>query len=708
MNSRPILQPLALVGALFAFSLLAASFLSAPLLAAAVAVCILCCFLAIILFWLNKGSVRILAVLLTICTAIGISAADRYKTLNTAGFAGRQVAVEAMIRDAWQGNRAAYLLDVKAGDLPAGTKVVLYAGEAPEYGEGERVSVTLALANNPPTRSQLARGAELIGFAAGEDMRLLKEAALPYRISARLERMVRYSFARYFTADSAAFLTALFFGDRSELPTSLNTAFTTLGLSHILCISGLHIGILTKLVLLLFNRLLGKGKGSFLLCAAVTGAFLLFTGAGASAGRAWLMSIFSLSAFALCRDYSPGNALGGAMLLLCLANPRTALGTGFWLSVISCWALFSVAPFLSEALCWKLHIRNRIIRTAISGMMVTISVNICCLPAFFLWFGSIPWNCILPNLLLVPLMPVILAGSWLSLLPIPGRELLAGILDLILRGIFRILNGMAAFSGSLPLSVSFLPIWLIGSLLLFGLGFRRKNQSYHKLLAVSLSAVLLAAGCIGESLSQKDVLSLAVLESSGSGSLVLSWNGRALVIGCGGSEQIGRKTASFLRATGIRKLDTVILPKESRRLMGGVPELAREFPPAQIVGSEQSNWHQTLSDYSEAHLLPLTDGRYTLWGNASLEISHNREMPDIGFFQGDTQILFQSSKQPVPENDGWDLVIFYDEIPKKDGIPSDGCAIIEAMRFPFSADWLEGSPLFGEYFAPECRYFFNG
>ena len=73
---------------------------------------------------------------------------------------------------------------------------------------------------------------------------------------------------------------------------------------------------------------------------------------------------------------------------------------------------------------------------------------------------------------------------------------------------------------------------------------------------------------------------------------------------------------------------------------------------------------------------------------------------------GGARILFQSSRLPAPEG-GWDLVIFYDEIPEKDGIPPRWYDIIETMRLPFSPHWLAGQPLVGESFAADIRYFFR-
>ena len=710
MNSRPLLQPLAFAGTAFALSLLAASFLSVPALVLCAAVLAAACIAGAFFALRGKLRSRLFLLLLTISAALAVSAAGRFAMLDTAGYAGREVFVHGYIRDLREGDTASYLVETEGGDLPDGTRLLLYAGSAAEYGEGERFSGTISLSEDPPTRSQLARGASIVGFASGEEMRLTARASLPHRIAARISGEIRYTFARYFSPDSAAFLTALFFGDQSELPASLEGAFSILGISHILSVSGLHIGILTNLCLLLFSRLFGRGKLSFFLCAVLTGGFVLLTGAGAAAIRAWVMSIFSLSAFALCRDSSPGNALGGAMLLICVLNPSAALGTGFWMSVSATFGMFSAAPAMSRWVMGKLPReglrRSRLLRAAISGGCVTIAANLFCLPVYFLWFGSLPWNSLLPNLLLVPLMPAILGGSWLILLPIPGRALLARALDLVLQGCFFLLENMAAVSGSLPLASGWFLAWGMGMLAAVFLIRHFHGKSRHIALGVSFGVFLLVTGGAVSALTGRERLSVSLVSYGEGGSAVLSLGSRAVVIGCGGNDRVGEKTAAFLRASGVAALDAIVAPAETQRLMGGMPALAAEFPPAQVYSGNTRNWYRTLADHTDAEMLPLLPGRYSLWGEGTLIISNSREYPDIGVSCGGARILFQSSRLPAPEG-GWDLVIFYDEIPEKDGIPPRWYDIIETMRLPFSPHWLAGQPLFGESFAADIRYFFR-
>ncbi len=704
--SRPLLQPLALTGASFALTLLGASFLSVPALVLCAAVTAAACLAGALFALRGKLGIRTLLLLLTVSAALGISASWRFSMLDTAGYAGREVFVHGRVLDVQQGDMASYLAEVTDGDLPAGTRLLLYAGSAAEYGEGERFSAAAVLSEDPPTRSQLSRGAALVGFASGEEMRLTGRASLPYRIAARISGEIRYTFARYFSPDSAAFLTALFFGDSNELPASLEAAFSILGISHILSISGLHVSILTRLALLVLSRLFGRGKLSFLLCALLTGGFVLFTGAAPSAVRAWVMSVFSLSAFALCRDSSPANALGGAMLLICLFNPRAALGTGFWLSVLATFGIFSAAPAASGWVMRRFRLRGKLAQGAVSGICVTLAANLFCLPVYFLWFGSIPWNSLLPNLLLVPLMPAILAGSWLVLLPVPGRALLAGILDRLLRACFFLLEKMAAVSGSLPLASGWISAWILGTLAMVLLVRHFRGKPRHTALALSLSVFLLAAGGAAGTLAGRDTLSVSLIRTDNGGSAVLSRGNQAVVIGCGGDSRIGEKTAAFLRAEGIVQLDALIAPAETERLMGGMPDLAAEFPPAQVYSGNTRNWYRTLADRTPAEILPPTPGRYRLWDAGSLVISTDRAFPDIGVSCGGVRILFQSARLPAPET-GWDLVIFYDENPEKDGIPPGWYDIIRTMRLPFSPVWLAGQPLSGESFTADVRYCFR-
>lgn len=704
MNSpKPLLRPLALAGFTLALTMLAASalpFFTLILMAALAAV------LSVslgVLYFLNKARSKILLVfLLFLMTALCISVSGRFSLLRTAPYAGTEVNFSGEVRKVWRGDSVCYLVETESGSLPAKTPILVYAGTE-EYIPGDRISGTVSLWENPPSRSQLARGGNLCGFAASENLRLEQQAGPVNQFFYRMREQLRTGFYRVFPRNTADFFIALFTGDDSALSDSMTRTFSALGISHVLCVSGLHISLLTISTGWLFARFLGKGRRSFLLAALTAGAFVLFTGAENSAVRAYIMAMLSMSARFLCRDYSPSNALGGAMVILCVFNPRAAISTGFWMSVLASAAIFSLAPIWKERLWEKLprRLQTRLSRGILASFCTTAAANLACLPVFFLWFGSIPWKSFLPNLILVPLLPILIGLSLLCLLP--GMGWLGTVLGLALEPLFALFDRMAQGNSYLPLQFKWLYVWAIGSVVLLGLSYW-KGQAKHRRLAASLSVFLLAFGSLTSWIAGRDVLSVSVITAGSGQSIVLSKNGQSVVIGCGGSSQIAGKTASFLRSTGNASLTALMIPEETAFLMDGAAELSREIIPEQVLSGSESNWYQTLSDMGLS-MQPFAEGEYLLWEDCRLVISKNREKPDIGIFSENGNLLFQSGQLPVTQT-GWDGNFFYDEIYKKDSFSISGYAIIKAAQWQVPPEFLEGAPLFGEYFAAEERFWF--
>lgn len=159
--------------------------------------------------------------------------------------------------------------------------------------------------------------------------------------------------ARRFESEgrSAGLARALAVGDRRGLSESVRDAFRTLGLSHLIAVSGLHVGLVAGLASLLFaggvDRLAGGlrlgvyGRFSWaILAGAVSGAaYAWLAGAPPSAVRALaLLALFSVARVAR-RDVDPARALGLAAFGMLGWTPSALFELGPQLSFAACAAL---------------------------------------------------------------------------------------------------------------------------------------------------------------------------------------------------------------------------------------------------------------------------------------------------------------------------------------------------------------------------------
>lgn len=684
-----VLRPLAAAGFSFAAVLLIASFCRYPVLLGLCGSLGIVCVIGVILVVCGRLCRRaVVIVLFFAAAAAGVALNGRAALIRTAmQWAGEEVAFSGRIDSVWDGDTVAYLICAEAGDLEPGIRVLVYSGTAPEFFMGETVSLTAELSDTPPTSSQLGRGADLLCYAAG-GIRLEKEAAGWRSWISNLREDMRQRLYSAFKADAAAFFEAVLLGNSDALSDSVRRTFSATGTSHLLCISGLHISMIMCFFGWFFRRFPG-GKSGFALTGLAGGVFVLFTGAAASSMRAWIMAMTALAAQAVCRDYSPSNALGSAVLLLSLLNPRVVLQIGFWLSVLATAAMFGVAPRWTEALCSRLPAplrRNRASGKILSVLCGSMAVNLLCLPVFFLWIGSIPLLSPVANLLLVPIFPFLMAAGMLGLAGGGWAEPFGRLVSWVLDGIFHALDVLSGIPGSsLPLGIPWIWIWAGFALLLLLTALPGGKKRLR--LAVCFIAVLLTAGMASWSFRQTDALTVFVVSTESGGSLVLESGGRAVIVGCGGDGMIGGKTASFLKSRGVRRLDAVLVPEETRRCMGGVADLAGEFPVGTLYSGTESNWYQTALDSPEiGTCLLLEAGEYRLFDHFEMEIARVEDFVRIAVTANGRRLLFLSGDDPGAEkvSVGVDAIFLYDEIAGGDGIPVPEYAIIESRQ-----SWLD-------------------
>jgi competence protein ComEC len=168
-------------------------------------------------------------------------------------------------------------------------------------------------------------------------------------------------------------------------------------------------------------------------------------------------------------------------------------------------------------------------------------------------------------------------------------------------------------------SYGFVLIWLSGSILLFAVTILIRKS--NRLLQVStwLSVILLLTGILSYQVSVRDVTRLAVLDVGNAQSVVLTRNGHAAVVGCGGfsSNPIG----SYLRSQGITKLDYIQPLTQGKEESKNCAELTQTFRPEHLVMKK--------SDYLDDFLQKAIPGikavssfqeqsESKLWNNAEL------------------------------------------------------------------------------------------
>lgn len=150
---------------------------------------------------------------------------------------------------------------------------------------------------------------------------------------------------------TAPLVNALLTGDRSSLDSSVMNSFRDSGASHILALSGLHLGIIYG-ILLKATSIFGKHPTvkafRSLIIILLCGIYTLATGASPSLVRAFLFILVNETARLTHRSNNPLRVYCAALFIQTAINPQVISSTGFQLSYLAMAGIFLLYPALKK------------------------------------------------------------------------------------------------------------------------------------------------------------------------------------------------------------------------------------------------------------------------------------------------------------------------------------------------------------------------
>ena len=262
----------------------------------------------------------------------------------------------------------------------------------------------------------------------------------------------------------------LLLGGSSELPEALARDFRTVGLSHIVAISGYNISVLAGGFFLLGIGLGWYRKRAVWIAFLGTAFFVFLVGAPASAVRAALVATVGFGASLVSRPVSGIPILCFAAALMLLGNPLLLrYDIGFQLSFLATFAILFSAPWRS-----RFSGKSWFVRSFIDAFLITFSVLLFITPLTLIHFGTLSPYALFANILVLPLVPVAFLFSFGTVIFgwIPGLGALMGwvtyatlhTLVIITEMIARLPGADASYTGIRGWSVI---IWYVSCLLFF-------------------------------------------------------------------------------------------------------------------------------------------------------------------------------------------------------------------------------------------------
>lgn len=462
--------------------------------------------------------------------------------------------------------------------------------------------------------SSFARSRGLSGtlWPEGETVWLAADTGLRRAIDLLRLRMERAILSQTRGAASGVLL-AMVTSSRQELDPLVNQQFAASGITHVLAVSGMHLTLLGLCIVfvlkLIFRRIpmlclwLGAERAALLTTAPVMCAYVVLTGAPASAMRSGVMAMIVVLAHAVERPPSGLGALWGSVALMLAWEPTWVTDVGFQLSVAATWALLAhgrafravarrdeqtevAPPRIVRFMHWCREQAVETLRTSVAATLATAPI--------VLWnFGALPLFSPLANLLVVPAigtlaLPLGAFGSLLDATPLGGGQ------PFIFAAERATAFGLWVSDAAHPLlSLPLVwgrpsPIGLLGwSILAIGAPGLLLRSRRADLALVGATLALLLLDLPPAWRPSPELRLHAIPVGQGDATFVALPTGHTLLIDAGGSgrqlpDTGTRAVLPYLRLLGYRRVDVLVATHDDADHLAGIAELVPYLTPSQV------------------------------------------------------------------------------------------------------------------------------
>ena len=473
-----------------------------------------------------------------------------------------------------------------------------YAEEIPQgLAPGQAVSFRGSVyhpsgASNPDGydfREEMLRCGVKIGVYGTEELVVSAPAFFSFPgWTARLRHSLTLRLTEALGEEAGGYAATMLLGVRSLIAREDRTAFSRLGIAHVLSVSGFHVGILISLLAAVFRLLRLPQKLRLVLCAVLLGLYSALCGFSAPVIRASLLVLLVMEGKILARPRSGLHLLSAVFAGMLLVSPVQLTGLSFLLSFGAVLGLVTVAPFLRSLRSPRSTPARRIRDGLCAGIGAQLGILLPELGAF----QELPLLGLLLNIPVLLLASGLILLDWAVLvtLPVPGLSPLLCALAVRLTSL--LLSGIRAL-GSVPgitLWVGSPTVWTaLGVVLLFiALSHPLRLRGRSRLLLSGAAAALVVLSLLPRPHTSTEYIQFSVDSADAA---VLWDRDTVMVIDTGYDDGV---VAGFLRRRRLTP-DAVILTHLHADHAGGIAQMLEDRIPIPLCylpeGAEQAEIH---------------------------------------------------------------------------------------------------------------------
>ncbi len=253
--------------------------------------------------------------------------------------------------------------------------------------------------------------------------------------------------------DSTEFeiLSALTLGYKRELDPETKRIFSASGASHVLAVSGLHVGIVFWVISLVFG-FLRKGKTGrilfMLFSISILWIYALITGLSPSVMRASTMFTIFVVGENIKRKSNIYNSMAASAFLLLLINPNNLYDIGFQLSYAALFGIVYLQPKFEKLIV----VQNKVLKFFLTLITVSVAAQIATFPITSFYFHQFPSYFWITNTFIIPAVMVLIPLGML-LLAVSTVPVFSTVLAFAVNTIIKLIYFLLSFLYQLPFAL---------------------------------------------------------------------------------------------------------------------------------------------------------------------------------------------------------------------------------------------------------------
>lgn len=259
--------------------------------------------------------------------------------------------------------------------------------------------------------------------------------------------------------DNANISYGILFGEKQGINQEITNMFSYSGISHILAVSGLHVGVLVGILQFLLSKI-KKGKYLKLIFLSLILLFYAYLCSFTpSVCRASIMAVISMLCSIMGEEYDILSSLSLAGIIILLFSPLSLFSLSFQLSFLCVFSIIAFAPTIK-----RLFKKIKLPEFLAAGFAISMATNIVLLPLCANIFTRVSLLGVIVNIFVLPLFSIV----YVLLFVLTFLSIIVNLLGVILvvpNMFLHLIKVIADFSSSVSFGI--FKLFNMGYLILF-------------------------------------------------------------------------------------------------------------------------------------------------------------------------------------------------------------------------------------------------